>query len=85
MINFECSRIYVLVLPNGQLYIRKLLVNTNICIILIKSLSVLGTLFHLIDLDLSYSTSWGIWGLETIYSGSLVPCKVKTLVFTRTL
>ena len=52
-----CSEINVFVLPNGQFYIRNLMLNTNIHIILIKSPSVLSTMFHLIDLDLRCSTS----------------------------
>ena len=49
MVNFEYSEINAFVLLNGQFYIRNLMLNTNIQITPIKSSSVLGTLFHLID------------------------------------
>ena len=64
MVNFECSEINVFVLPNGQFSLRNLMLNRNIQIILIKCSSVLRTLFHLIDLNLRYSTSKFIWALE---------------------
>ena len=57
LLNFECSEINVVVLPNRQFYIRNLMLNTIIQIVLIKSSSILSTLFHLIDLDLRCSTS----------------------------
>ena len=42
----------LLCLKNCQFYIRNFMLHTNIQIIFIKSLSVLSTLFRLIDLDL---------------------------------
>ena len=39
-------------LRNGQFYIRNFMLNMNIQIIIKKYSSVLGTLFHLEDIDL---------------------------------
>ena len=47
---------------------------------LIKSSSVLSTLFHLIDLDLCCSTSKLIWALEAIYLASSVPCNALKML-----
>ena len=91
VINFEWSEINVFLLANGQFYIRNLMLNTNIQIILIKLSSVLSKLIHLIDLDLRCSTNkltWAFGHINQSIKGIVKraePCKYDVLLVWRIL